>query len=118
MLDGLLAAQLPRPYAEFLVTILGYFKAGYAERLSDSVQAITGKVPRGFAQYAKDYRASWQGWLRSLATESSAVIFASTVCRKTKRQICSIFETAAAKRYDLADRQYSHLTMIPERERQ
>ncbi len=61
MLDGLLAAQLPRPYAEFLVTILGYFKAGYAERLSDSVQAITGKAPRSFAQYAKDYRASWQG---------------------------------------------------------
>ena len=61
MLDGLLAAQLPRPYAEFLVMILGFFKAGYVERLTDSVQLVTGKAPRSFAQYAKDYRASWLG---------------------------------------------------------
>lgn len=59
MLDALLAAQLPRPYAEFLLLILGYFRAGYAERTTDAVQAITGRAPRSFRQYAADHRAAW-----------------------------------------------------------
>lgn len=60
MLDGLLSAGLPRPYAEFLILILGFFKAGYAERTTDAVQAITGRAPRTIEQYAKDYRSAWQ----------------------------------------------------------
>ena len=59
MLAGLLEAGLPRDYAEFLVLILGFFKAGYAERTTDAVQAITGRAPRSFAAYAKDYRSAW-----------------------------------------------------------
>ncbi len=59
MLQGLLGAGLPPAYAEFLVLILGYFKAGYAERTTDAVQHITGHAPRTIEQYAKDYRASW-----------------------------------------------------------
>lgn len=59
MLQGLLGAGLPQDYAEFLVLILGYFKAGYAERTTDAVQQITGQVPRTIEQYAKDYRVSW-----------------------------------------------------------
>lgn len=59
MLEGLLGAGLPKDYAEFLVMILGYFKAGYAERTTDAVQQITGQAPRTFEQYAQDYRGSW-----------------------------------------------------------
>jgi uncharacterized protein YbjT (DUF2867 family) len=59
MLAGLVEAGLPRDYAEFLVLILGFFKAGYAERTTDAVQAITGRAPRSFAAYAKDYRSAW-----------------------------------------------------------
>ena len=59
MLQGLLGAGLPRDYAEFLVLILGFFKAGYAERTTDAVQQITGQAPRSIEQYARDYRASW-----------------------------------------------------------
>lgn len=59
MLQGLLAAGLPRPYAEFLVMILGYFAAGYAERRTDAVQRITGHAPRRFAAYAREFRAQW-----------------------------------------------------------
>jgi uncharacterized protein YbjT (DUF2867 family) len=59
MLAGLLEAGLPRDYAEFLVLILGFFKAGYAERTTGAVQAITGRAPRSFAAYAKDYRSAW-----------------------------------------------------------
>jgi uncharacterized protein YbjT (DUF2867 family) len=59
MLQGLLGAGLPPDYAAFLVQILGYFKAGYAERTTDAVLQITGRSPRTMEQYAKDYRASW-----------------------------------------------------------
>jgi uncharacterized protein YbjT (DUF2867 family) len=59
MLQGLLDAGLQRDYAAFLVLILGYFKAGYAERTTEAVQQITGRTPRTIEQYAKDYRASW-----------------------------------------------------------
>lgn len=59
MRPGLLAAGLPADYAEFLLTILGYFKAGYAERTTDAVQQITGRAPIGFEEYARDYRESW-----------------------------------------------------------
>jgi len=59
MLAGLLQAQLPKDYAEFLIMILGFFKEGYSQRTTDSVERITGKKPRTFKAYAKDFRQSW-----------------------------------------------------------
>jgi uncharacterized protein YbjT (DUF2867 family) len=59
MLTALKEAGLPQDYAEFLLVILGYFKAGYAERTTDHVREITGRAPRTLAQYASDYKASW-----------------------------------------------------------
>jgi uncharacterized protein YbjT (DUF2867 family) len=59
MRSGLLQAGVPAPYAEFLLLILGYFKAGYSERTTDAVQTILGRAPRTLEQYAKDYRAAW-----------------------------------------------------------
>jgi len=59
MLAGLVQAGVPQPYAQFLVTILGYFKAGYAERTTDAVERITGQAPRTFEQYAQQQRAVW-----------------------------------------------------------
>lgn len=59
MRGALLQAGLPAPYAEFLLLILGYFKAGYSERTTDAVQSILGRAPGTFAQYAKDYRRAW-----------------------------------------------------------
>jgi uncharacterized protein YbjT (DUF2867 family) len=61
MLQGLIDANMPGPYAEFLVMILGFFKAGYAERTTDAVQHITGRTPGTFEQYARDYRSAWVG---------------------------------------------------------
>ncbi len=60
MLEGLLGAGLPQPYAEFLNVILGYFKAGYAERTTDAVQRLTGRSPITFERYAADHRAYWR----------------------------------------------------------
>ena len=61
MLGALLEAGLPSDYAEFLLVILGFFKAGHSERTTDAVQTITERAPRSFAQYAKDYRTAWLG---------------------------------------------------------
>lgn len=59
MRQGLLGAGLPPDYAEFLLVILGAFKAGFAERISDGVQRITGRAPIRFEQYAQDHKARW-----------------------------------------------------------
>jgi len=60
MVDGLIGAGLPRPNAEFLVMLLGFFKAGYAERTTDAVAQITGRAPGSFEGYARDHRQAWQ----------------------------------------------------------
>jgi uncharacterized protein YbjT (DUF2867 family) len=55
----LVAAGLPADYSEFLLMILSYQKAGYAERTTPHVQAIKGAPPRTFAQYAQDFRSAY-----------------------------------------------------------
>ena len=60
MRSALLGAGLPADYTEFLLVILGFFKAGYSERTTDAVQQITGRAPRTLAQYAADHRSAWQ----------------------------------------------------------
>jgi uncharacterized protein YbjT (DUF2867 family) len=59
MREGLLGAGLPADYADFMLMILGYFKAGYSERTTDAVHAITGRAPRSVAQYVADYKDAW-----------------------------------------------------------
>jgi uncharacterized protein YbjT (DUF2867 family) len=59
MLEQLLAAGLPRNYAEFMLVILDAFKAGHAARITDAVRSITGRAPIAFAQYAREHRAAW-----------------------------------------------------------
>lgn len=59
MRQGLLGAGLPADYAEFLLVILGAFKAGFAERTTDAVQRITGQAPIRLEQYAQDFKAHW-----------------------------------------------------------
>jgi len=60
MRSALLGAGLPADYTEFMLVILGFFKAGYAERITGAVQQITGRAPRTLAQYAADHRSAWQ----------------------------------------------------------
>lgn len=59
MRQGLLGAGLPADYAEFLLVILGAFKAGYSAAITDSVQRITGRAPIRLEQYAQDFKAHW-----------------------------------------------------------
>ena len=59
MRQGLLGAGLPADYTEFLLVILGAFKAGYAAGITTHVQRITGKAPITFEQYAQDFKTHW-----------------------------------------------------------
>jgi uncharacterized protein YbjT (DUF2867 family) len=59
MKDNLIAAGLPIPYGEFMLTILEFFKLGYSERVTSSVQDITGVTPRRLEAYAEDFKAAW-----------------------------------------------------------
>ena len=59
MRQGLLGAGLPADYAEFLLVILGAFKAGFAERTTDTVRRITGQAPIRLERYAQDFKAHW-----------------------------------------------------------
>jgi uncharacterized protein YbjT (DUF2867 family) len=60
MLEGLLSGGLSRPYSEFLNLILDFFRLGFSERKTDSVEQILGRAPIRFEQYLEDYKASWQ----------------------------------------------------------
>lgn len=59
MREGLIAAGLPIPYSEFMLTILEFFKLGYSERVTSAVQDITGVAPRSLETYAEDFKAAW-----------------------------------------------------------
>ncbi len=59
MRQGLLGAGLPADYTEFMLVILGAFRAGHAARVTDAVARITGQSPIRFEQYAQAHRAHW-----------------------------------------------------------
>ncbi|HYW29992.1 MAG TPA: NAD(P)H-binding protein [Gemmatimonas sp.] len=52
----LLSAGMPAPYTELMLVLLHNFKLGHSERTTDAVQRITGRAPRTFQAYARDYR--------------------------------------------------------------
>jgi uncharacterized protein YbjT (DUF2867 family) len=59
MRGALLRAGLAPAYTEFLLLILGFFKAGYSERTTDAVQTLLGRPPLTLEQYAAEYRSAW-----------------------------------------------------------
>jgi len=62
MFEGLIGAGLNRPYSEFLVMTLDFFRQGYAERTTDSVEMILGRKPIRFDKdkYAENYKECWR----------------------------------------------------------
>lgn len=57
---SLTGAGLPEAYADFLLLIFGFLKAGYNAPVTDDVRHILGRAPIAFDQYAQDYRAAWR----------------------------------------------------------
>lgn len=57
--EMLLNAHLPKDYVDFLLTILGFLKEGYNERVTQEVKNILGREPRDISDYVKDYKEVW-----------------------------------------------------------
>ncbi len=57
--QGLLAGGLSEGYADLLVLLIGFLKAGYVANATDAVQTILGRAPRSLEEYAKDHKATW-----------------------------------------------------------
>jgi uncharacterized protein YbjT (DUF2867 family) len=57
--QGLLGAGLTEAYADFLLLIFGYLKAGYNAAVTDDVKTILGRAPTDIRNYVQDYRSAW-----------------------------------------------------------
>lgn len=56
----LLGWGVPADYAELLLALLSYVKAGYSAVQNDTVKELLGRDPIDFKTYAKDFAASWK----------------------------------------------------------
>jgi uncharacterized protein YbjT (DUF2867 family) len=57
--QAMLDAGLPPMIAESIVDVFASQRAGSMERTTGTVQALTGRAPRGFAQFARDHAAAF-----------------------------------------------------------
>jgi uncharacterized protein YbjT (DUF2867 family) len=59
--EAMLAAGMPRHYAEFMTVLYSQVvKNGFASTVTDNVKKVTGKDPIKLSQYAKDYAAAFK----------------------------------------------------------
>jgi uncharacterized protein YbjT (DUF2867 family) len=54
----LVAAGLPSDYADLLVQLMAFVRAGYNARVTQDVEAVLGKPARSLAAYARDFRGA------------------------------------------------------------
>ena len=48
---------MPAWLADGVVTLMGFLRQGAAAQTTDTVREVTGREPRTFAQFARDYAA-------------------------------------------------------------
>jgi uncharacterized protein YbjT (DUF2867 family) len=54
------AQQWPEPVTDFMITLYGLIRNGYAAGVTNTVAEVLGRPPVSFGQFAKDYAAVWQ----------------------------------------------------------
>jgi uncharacterized protein YbjT (DUF2867 family) len=59
-LDGLIAAGMPRDYADHLTVLFSTVRAGAASQVHETVASVLGRQPRTLAAYAADHAAQWR----------------------------------------------------------
>ena len=52
--NGMLAEGMPEELADRMLDLERYFREDQASRITNDVKQVTGRDPRGFAQYARD----------------------------------------------------------------
>jgi hypothetical protein len=65
--QNLLASGMPGWFAEQIIVLFGLLRAGVASAVTDTVQAVTGRAPRDFAQFAADFSVVFQSGGEALA---------------------------------------------------
>ena len=58
--QNMLASGVPEWFAEQIVVLFGRLRDGVANAVTDTVQAVTGRPPRDFAQFAADFADVFQ----------------------------------------------------------
>jgi uncharacterized protein YbjT (DUF2867 family) len=58
MKHGMLAEGMPEALADRMLDLERYFREGQASRITPDIKQVTGRNPRRFAQYARDYASS------------------------------------------------------------
>ena len=58
--QAMVAEGLPEAIADRMLDLERYFREDQASRVTDNIKQVTGRDPRGFAQYARDYASSLQ----------------------------------------------------------
>ena len=57
--QGLIAASLAEDFADFLINILSFVKAGYVAEVNSTVENILGRPPISLQQYVEEEKESW-----------------------------------------------------------
>lgn len=57
---SLSAAGLPKDYVDFMVTIMGFLREGYSQKVTENVKTITGRNAISIAQYTQDFKKFWK----------------------------------------------------------
>ena len=58
--SGMVTAGAPAWYADMVIDLSRYYKAGHAARISPAIQQITGKAPRSFDAFLRDHIAAFR----------------------------------------------------------
>ena len=58
--QGLLAASIPEAFADFLISILDFVKAGYVSEVNNTVETLLGRPAIKLQQYIEEERESWK----------------------------------------------------------
>jgi hypothetical protein len=57
---GMLAAGMPPPAVDGLLSLFAANKAGRTAAVTGSVQELTGHAPRDFREFARDHAEAWR----------------------------------------------------------
>ena len=57
---GMLAAGMPEPMVDGLLSLFAANKAGRTAVVTDSVEELTGRPARSFREFARDHAEAWK----------------------------------------------------------
>ena len=59
MLQGMRGSGMPEGAVQYVGVLYGAVRAGYAARITNDVESVTGKAPQTFEAFATQHAADW-----------------------------------------------------------